>query len=209
MGLTGGFLGNAWVAHRLSDFLSAAGCFSLSRNPIRSVNSSGVNVLARLLTGMMCGGNPGGRLEQRANELSLVASGSQPVEVRAWGAGSAPRRGMTSAAGDLLVLEEKLFPFSRIGQMTEGEPTQGLDVGRSRGRSARELDLRIDRAADGLKGLLTRAAERGIGIAGGLAIDRLGPGVGHHAERGDRLRTQVRVGLAGAGGLDQPRDGLA
>ena len=32
-------------------FLSAAGCFSRSRNPIRSVNSSGVNVLTRFLTG--------------------------------------------------------------------------------------------------------------------------------------------------------------
>ena len=32
-------------------FLSAAGCFSRSRNPIRSVNSSGVNVPTRFLTG--------------------------------------------------------------------------------------------------------------------------------------------------------------
>src|SRR5271166_5367798 len=158
---------------------------------------------------LMSGGNPGGRLQQRANELNLVASGSQPAEVRAGGAGSAPRRGMTSAACDLPVFEEKLFPFARIGQMTEGELTQPLDVGGSRGGSSRECDLRIDLAADGLKGLFTRAAERWIGIAGGLAIDRLGPRVGHHAERRDRLRTQVRVGLAGAGGQDQPRDGLA
>src|SRR5271157_3905059 len=134
----------------------------------------------------MSGGNPGGRLQQRANELNLVASGSQPAEVRAGGAGSAPCHGMTSATCDLPVFEEKLFPFARIGQVTEGELTQGLDARRLRGRSDREPDLRIDLGADGLKGLFTRAAERWIGIARGLAIDRLGPRVGHHAERGGR-----------------------
>src|SRR5271157_4918162 len=138
---------------------------------------------------LMSGGKPGGRLEQRANELNPVASGSQPAEVRTWGAGSATRRGMTSAACHVPVFEEKLFPFARIGQVTEGELAQRLDARRLRGRSGREPDLRIDLAADGLKGLFTRAAERGIGIAGGLPIDRLGPRVGHHAERGDRLRT--------------------
>src|SRR5271157_3699881 len=163
----------------------------------------------QVLDWLMSGGNPGGRLQQKANELNLVASGSQPAEVRAGGAGSAPRRGMTLAACDVLVFEEKLFPFARIGQVTEGELTQPLDVGGSRGGSSHECDLRIDLAADGLKGLFTRAVERWIGIAGGLAINRLGPRVGHHAKRGDRLRTQVRVGLAGAGGLDQPQDGLA
>src|SRR5271157_5134004 len=86
---------------------------------------------------LMSGGNPVGRLQQRANELNLVASGSQPGEVRAGGAGSAPRRGMASAACDLPVFEEKLFAFARIGQVTEGELAQGLDAGRSLVRSAR------------------------------------------------------------------------
>src|SRR5271157_6408003 len=56
---------------------------------------------------LMSGGKPGGRLEQRANELNPVASGSQPAEVRTWGAGSATRRGMTSAACHVPVFEEK------------------------------------------------------------------------------------------------------
>ena len=141
----------------------------------------------------------------------LVAAGGQGAEVRARGAGSTTLGGMTASAGKLLVLEEELLALTGIGQMAEGKLTQrGNGDGRRRwGRTIRSCDLRILRAAEGLQGLVRSAAERGVRVDGGLTIHELGPGIGHHAERGDGVRAQLPVVLVRLSGLDQPRDGLA
>ena len=54
----------------------------------------------------------------------------------------------------------------------------------------------IERSAKGLQGPRTGAAEGGVGIGAGLAIDRGGPAIGHPAECGDGLGAELRVGLA-------------